>query len=148
MSTSSPSSSIREEDEEESVRQGKNGDWMQLKGVTLRSDRLIRQGEEVSIRYVGSGRSGHFRKVFDWSCCWCTGRCNKGAHRSEQAWINILEQTEEKQKLEALQEMERQIAADKVALPGIRRGSRGRRSARDRAGSREWKLRRFGEDLE
>ena len=59
---------------------GKDGDWMQLKGVSLRSDRLIRQGEEVSIRYVGSVRSGHFRKVFDCACDWCTGRCNKGAH--------------------------------------------------------------------
>jgi hypothetical protein len=76
---------FREEEEEGSIRPGEDGDWMQLQGVSLRSDRLIRRGEEISFRYVGSGRSGHFRKVFDCVYCWCTGRCNKGTHRSEQA---------------------------------------------------------------
>jgi hypothetical protein len=44
---------------------------MQLQGVSLRSDRLIRQGEEIRFGYVGSGRSGHFGKVFNCACCWC-----------------------------------------------------------------------------
>jgi hypothetical protein len=33
---------FREEDEEGSINQGKDGDWMQLQGVVLRSDRPIR----------------------------------------------------------------------------------------------------------
>ena len=102
---------------------------MQLQGVSLRSDRLIRRGEEISFGYVGSVRSGHFGKVFDCVCCWCTGRCNKGTHRSEQAWINILEQIEVDQPLKDLREMERQIVTDKGSLPGLRRvfpGSTGR----------------------
>jgi hypothetical protein len=102
---------------------------MQLQGVALRSDRLIRRGEEISFGYVGSGRSGHFGKVFDCTCFWCTGHCNKGTHRSEQAWINILEQIEVEQSLKDLREMERQIVTNKGSLRGLRRalpGSTGR----------------------
>ena len=47
----------REEDAEDSISQGRDGDWMQLQGVSLRSDRLIRRGEEISFGYVGSVRS-------------------------------------------------------------------------------------------
>jgi len=75
----------REEEAGDRLREGREGDWMELQGVALRSDRLIRQGEAISFGYVGSGRSGHFGKVFDCMCCWCTGRCNKGTHRPEHA---------------------------------------------------------------
>ena len=111
----------REEDAEDSRRQRKNGDWMQLQGVALRSDRLIQRGEEISFGYVGSGRSGHFRRVFDCACCWCTGRCNKRTHTLEQKWLNTLEQTEIEQPLKDLREMERQLITDKGSLPALRR---------------------------
>ena len=111
----------REEGEEDSIRQRRDGDWMQLQGVVIRSDRLILRGEEISFGYVGSGRSGHFRKVFDCACCWCTGRCNQRTHGSEQAWMNTLEQIEVEQPLKDLREMERQIVTDKGSLPSLRR---------------------------
>ena len=111
----------REEDAEDNSRQRKDGDWMQLQGVALRSDRLIQRGEEISFGYVGSGRSGHFRRVFDCACCWCTGRCNKKTHTSEQGWLNTLEQIEVEQPLKDLREMERQLVTDKGSLPGLRR---------------------------
>jgi hypothetical protein len=82
----------REEDVEDNIRERRDGDWMQLQGVVLRSDRLILRGEEINFGYVGSGRSGHFRKVFDCTCCWYTGRYNKRTHGSDQAWMNTLEQ--------------------------------------------------------
>ena len=112
---------LREEDVEDNIRQRRDGDWMQLQGVALRSDRLIQRGEEISFGYVGSGRSGHFRQVFHCVCSWCTGRCNKRNHSSEQAWINTLEQIEVEQPLKDLREMERQIVVDKGSLPGLRR---------------------------
>ena len=111
----------REEDAEDNIRQRRDGDWMQLQGVALRSDRLIQRGEEISFGYVGSGRSGHFRRVFDCACCWCTGRCNKKTHTSEQGWLNTLEQIEVEQPLKDLREMERQLVTDKGSLPGLRR---------------------------
>jgi hypothetical protein len=94
---------------------------MQLQSVALRSDRLIQRGKEISFGHVDSDRSGHFRKVFDCACCWCTGRCNKRNHSSEQAWINTLEQIEVEQPLKDLREMERQLVTDKGSLPGLRR---------------------------
>jgi Rieske Fe-S protein len=116
---------FREGEEGRRGRQGGDEDWMQLKGVALRANRLIKKGEEVSIKYVGSGRAGHFQKVFDCACCWCTGRCNRGAHRTEQAWINAINQIEEKQPAKALKDLERQIMADKANLQGLRRAHPG-----------------------
>jgi len=58
---------FREGEEGERGRQGEGEDWMQLKGVALRANRLLKKGEVVSIKYVGSGRTGHFQKVFDCS---------------------------------------------------------------------------------
>jgi hypothetical protein len=111
----------REEETADGIRDGREGDWMQLQGVALRADRLIRQGEAISFGYVGSGRSGHFEKVFACACCWCTGRCNKGTHKQEQAWLDVLDQIEVEQPLQGLREMERQIVIDKGSLPGLRR---------------------------
>jgi hypothetical protein len=111
----------REEDTEDNIRQRRDGDWMQFQGVALRSDRLIQRGEEISFGYVGSGRFGHCGKVFDCTCFWCTGRYNKRTHRSEQVWINILEQTEVDQPLRDLREMERQIVTDKGSFPVLRK---------------------------
>ena len=50
-------------------------EWMELKTVAIRVDRDIKAGEEILIKYVGSGKSGDFRKVFDCSCCKCKGKC-------------------------------------------------------------------------
>jgi hypothetical protein len=111
----------REEDAEDISRQKKDGDWMQLQGVALRSDRIIRRGEEISFGYVGSGRSGHFRRVFECACCWCTGRCNKRTHTSERGWLNALEQLKVEQPLKDLREMEQQLVTDKGSLPALRR---------------------------
>lgn len=67
------------------LREGQNGhqgrkeweddEWMQVRGVALRAERLIREGEEILVHYVGAGRSGNFQKVFKCSCCLCSGRC-------------------------------------------------------------------------
>ena len=50
-------------------------EFWELQGVALRSQRLIKKGEEILIHYVGSGRSGNFDRVFDCTCCVCMGRC-------------------------------------------------------------------------
>jgi len=120
-----PIFSFREGEEGKRGRQGEEEDWMQLKGVALRANRLIKKGEVVSIKYVGSGRTGHFQKVFDCACCWCTGRCNRGAHRTEQVWFNAIDQMEEKQPAKALKDLERQVMADKTNLQGLRRAHPG-----------------------
>jgi hypothetical protein len=64
-----PMFTLREEAGSTELRQGEDGEWMQLQGVALRANRLIKEGEEILIQYVGAGRSGHFRKVFDCTCC-------------------------------------------------------------------------------
>jgi hypothetical protein len=50
-------------------RQPGDDEWMELKTVVIRADRDIQPGEEILIHYVGSGKSGDFRKVF--SCVLC-----------------------------------------------------------------------------
>lgn len=57
-------------------RQQGDDEWMELKTVAIRADRDIQSGEEILIHYVGSGRSGDFRKVFSCVCCVCTGKCS------------------------------------------------------------------------
>jgi hypothetical protein len=61
--------SILQENEEKQTRnkrgnQYKDCEWMELKTVAIRADRDIERDEEIFIHYVGSGKSGHFRKVF------------------------------------------------------------------------------------
>ena len=86
---------------------------MQIQGMALRASRLIKEGEEILIQYVGVGRSDHFQKVFDCTCCWCSGRCNTGSHLSDSVWADTLEQTRQAEALAAFQRLERQIITDK-----------------------------------
>ena len=66
---------ILREDVEDGQMPTHDGEWWELKGVALRSEKLILKGEEILINYVGTGRSGNFSKVFDCTCCTCTRRC-------------------------------------------------------------------------
>ncbi len=111
-----PMFTLREEAGSTELRQGEDGEWMQLQEVALRANRLIKEGEEILIQYVGSGRSGHFRKVFDCTCCWCSGRSNTGSHLSDSVWADMLEQTRQVEALTVFQRLERQIVTDKRNL--------------------------------
>ncbi len=111
----------REETGGGGVGQGKDEDWFQLVGVALRADRAIREGEEILIQYVGVGRSGHFRKVFECMCCRCSGRCSQSTRSSEGVWINTVDRINTEEEMRSLREMERQIVTDRNNLPGLRR---------------------------
>ena len=66
---------ILREDVEDGQMLTHDGEWWELKGVALRSEKLILKGEEILINYVEKGRTGNFSKVFDCTCCKCLGRC-------------------------------------------------------------------------
>ena len=66
---------ILREDAEGGQMLTQDGEWWELKGVALRSEKLILKGDEILINYVEKGRTGNFSKVFDCTCCKCTRRC-------------------------------------------------------------------------
>lgn len=54
----------------------KHDEYMDLQCVAIRAQKFIKQGDEILMHYVGSGRPGGFDNVFKCVCCKCRGFCH------------------------------------------------------------------------